>query len=181
MTHTRLHLSDADWISLRDMNHAITGQIRAKLPPDWQLPEEDIQGAVYDTFLRLLANYRHGAMSPLTYCQRYAESYTQRDLRREYKTLKNQLQACDLLEYQDEEGNIHEKYHEVRDGDVDALSVDGQKAVRVHMAAKEMLDRATPEDREIMEEIMQGRTYEEIARKRGVSATAIFKKLKKYR
>ena len=59
--------------------------------------------------------------------------------------------------------------------------MNGQKAVRVHMAAKEMLDRATPEDRKIMDEIMQGRTYEEIARKRGVSTTAIFKKLKKYR
>ena len=111
MTHTRLHLTDADWLTLRNMNHAITGKIKNKLPPDWQLPKEDIQGAVYDTFLRLLANYREGTMSPLTYCQRYAEGYTQRDLRREYKTLKSQLQACDLLEYQDEDGNYHDNYH----------------------------------------------------------------------
>lgn len=61
-----------------------------KLPSDWCLTLEDIEGAVYGTFIKLLNNYESGAMSPTSYCYQFGEQYTYRDLMREYGKLKKQ-------------------------------------------------------------------------------------------
>ena len=49
-----VRLSDADWLKLRDFSKAITAKLRTKLPGDWYLSDDDIQGAVYGTFIKLL-------------------------------------------------------------------------------------------------------------------------------
>lgn len=81
-------LSDSDWLKLRDFSKAITASLKPKLPGDWYLSDDDIQGAVYGTFVKLLQGYRPGAMSPTSYCWQYAERWTYLTLMAEYRRLK---------------------------------------------------------------------------------------------
>lgn len=66
-------LSDADWLKLRDFSKVITANLKQKLPGDWYLSDDDIQGVVYGTFIKILRSYRPGAMSPTSYCWQFAE------------------------------------------------------------------------------------------------------------
>lgn len=61
-------LSDEQWMKLRDFSKVITASLRKKLPGDWYLPDEDIQGAVYGVFIKILQSYKPGVMSPTSYC-----------------------------------------------------------------------------------------------------------------
>ena len=117
----QLHLSHEDWDKLKDLNTIATNAIRRKLPPDWPLTSEDINGAVYDTIIHLLGIYRTGTMSPVSFCWAYAEQYTYRDLMREYSRLKRQVSLDDVTDDEDE------VRHEIGRGDVPELTVDGKK------------------------------------------------------
>lgn len=66
-------LSDADWLKLRDFSKSITASLKQKLPGDWYLSDDDIQGVVYGTFIKILRSYKPGAMSPTSYCWQFAE------------------------------------------------------------------------------------------------------------
>lgn len=117
----RLKLTDEDWRKLQDLNTVTTNSLRRKLPADWPLTSEDINGAVYDTIIHLLSIYKTGAMSPVSYCWAYAEQYTYRDLIREYRRLKAQVSLDGLIDDGDE------VRHEIGVGDVPALTVDGRE------------------------------------------------------
>lgn len=81
-------LSDSDWLKLRDFSKAITASLKPKLPGDWYLSDDDIQGAVYGTFVKLLSEYRSGARGPVSYCWQYGEVRTLGALMAEYRRLK---------------------------------------------------------------------------------------------
>lgn len=82
-------LTENDWLKLRDYNKQIALRVRAKLPGDWYLTLEEVEGAVYDSFIKLLASYRPGAMSAVSFCWKYAEKMTVQNLFKEYRRLKN--------------------------------------------------------------------------------------------
>jgi len=84
-----LRLTEKDWLKLRDFNKQIALRVRAELPGDWYLTAEDVEGAVYDVFIKLLGEYKPGAMSPTSYVYQYAEARALDMLMREYKRLKN--------------------------------------------------------------------------------------------
>jgi hypothetical protein len=44
---------------------------------------------VYDSFIKLLSEYRPGAMSAVSFCWQYAEKMTAQNLYKEYRRLKN--------------------------------------------------------------------------------------------
>ena len=102
-------LSDADWLKLRDYSKAITASLKRKLPGDWYLSDDDIQGVVYGTFIKILRSYRPGAMSPASYCWQFAEKAALQALLAEYRRLKKNV-PLDGLENppEDEYGERHE-------------------------------------------------------------------------
>ena len=115
-----LHLTDEEWDKLRDLNRVTTANLlRGKLPSDWGISEGDVSGAVYDTIIHLLQVYKPGSLSPVSYCWRYVEIYTLRDLLREYRHCKDQLVISDREDPEDEDGNVH---HEIGVGDVPGLT-----------------------------------------------------------
>lgn len=81
-------LSDSDWTKLRGYSLAITANLREKLPGDWGLSDDDIQGTVYGAFIKILHSYRPGVMSPASYCWKYGEKAALQILIREYRRLK---------------------------------------------------------------------------------------------
>lgn len=81
-------LTEQDWLKLNGFAERIAGQIEMKLPSDWRLTFEEIRSEVYGTFIKLLAGYRDGAMSPTTYCFQWAEKKTFDALMREYGRMK---------------------------------------------------------------------------------------------
>ena len=118
----KIKLTENDWLKLRDFNKKIAVSIQKKLPSDWHLSIDDIEGAVYDAFIRLLNNYENGAMSATSYCWQYAERYAYRDLMREYARLKKQEEIVDW-DY-DEETDSEECRHRHGVYDAPALVVD---------------------------------------------------------
>ena len=43
-----LNLTEADWLKLHDFNKQIAKRIQMRLPSDWYLTLDEIEGAVYD-------------------------------------------------------------------------------------------------------------------------------------
>jgi len=83
-------LTEKDWMKLRDFNKQIALRVQARLPGDWYLTLEEVEGAVYDAFVRLLSEYRPGAMGPTSFCWQYGEARAYGSLMREYRRLKSQ-------------------------------------------------------------------------------------------
>ena len=120
-TEKTVMLSDADWLKLRDFSKAMAARLKKRLPCDWYLPVEDVQSAVYGTFIKLFNSYRPGAMSVTSYCYQYAERWTYLTLMAEYRRLKNQddLDAVYGEDFDDEPCR-----HRYGSAEVKALSVD---------------------------------------------------------
>ena len=116
-------LGEAEWLKLRDYNKIITAHIMPKLPADWYLTADDVEGAVYDTIIKLLAAYRDGAQSPTSYVWQYAERYTYRDLMREYGKIK----LHDAIEDSTEGEDGYTVRHETGRGYVPELAVDDRE------------------------------------------------------
>ena len=171
----RLHLTSADWDKLKGFNASITRRILSTLPGDYYLTPEDVSWAVYDTIIHLLATYREGSQSPLSYVWQFAERYTRRDLLREYWRSAKYIHLDDLRE--DDDGTQERDYGR---GDVSALTVDEREAQEIKDEMRLLLERATPEDRNIMMRIMQGDTQESIAADMGITQRAVSKRLKRY-
>ena len=110
-----LKLSDADWLKLRKFSKAISAKLKTRLPCDWYLTQDDIQSAVYGTFIKLLQSYRPGTMSPASYCWQYGERATYSTLMREYRRLKDQLPLDDVENPSDEEdGECTERHQHAK-------------------------------------------------------------------
>lgn len=166
----RLRLSEADWLKLRDYAKAMSTKIQKKLPEDWTLDLNEIEGAVYDTFIHYLNNYKDGAMSPVSYCYRFAELATFRDLIREYKQLKQQ----DTLDSLREDGREYGK------GYVKSLVVDDTQTLETKLQANELLDKMPKLDRMIAQMIMEGKSLRQISEEVGLDKMTIQRRMKKY-
>lgn len=92
----KTRITEADWLKLRDYNKVIAKNLKKRIPVDWDLSLEDLESAVYGTFVKLFDLYESGAMSLVSYCWQFAEQYTYRDLIREYRKLKQQKTLDDL-------------------------------------------------------------------------------------
>lgn len=121
-----MKLTEQDWLKLRDFNKKIAASIQQKLPDDWAITREDIEGAVYDTFIKLLAKYKPGALSATSWCWQHGEKWTLTNLLAEYKKLKNQVTLDDLYgEDKDDDEPCNHKYGR---GEVKSLTVDDRES-----------------------------------------------------
>ena len=177
--HMNIRLTEKDWLKLRDFNKLISNKIRQRLPEDWQLTFDEIESAVYDTFIKLLNNYVEGAMSPTSYCFQFAEKYTYRDLIREYRRLKNQ-ETLDAL-YSEDKDDDKPCRHKHGIGEVPALTVDERDSLDRKLETKQLLEKMTKLDRMIAELIMDGKSYRDVADEIGMSQVAVMKRMKKYK
>lgn len=149
-----------------------------RLPADWYLSLDEIEGAVYDTFIKLLNNYEEGAMSPTSYCHQFGERYTFRDLMREYRKLKRQ-ETLDVI-YGEDKDDDEPCYHKYGIGDVPSLSVKDDDKLENRDSVSEIMGKANLIDKTIMNLVMEGKTLREIGEEVGLSKDAISKRLKKY-
>lgn len=171
-------LNEQDWLKLRDFNKIIAKQIQPRLPSDWYLTIEDIEGAVYDTFIKLLNNYKEGAMSPTSYCWQFGEKWTYQTLIAEYKKLKSEVNIDEL--YGEDKDDDEPCRHKYGVGDVPALTVDEREEQNVHDEVQALMNKANLIDRTIMQMVMEGKTLREIGSELGLSQVAVQKRLKKY-
>jgi len=142
-----MKLNENDWMKLRDFNKQIARRIQMRLPADWCLTLDEIEGAVYDTFIKLLNNYKEGAMSPTSYCYQFGEQYTYRDLIREYRRLKKQ-ETLDAL-YGEDNDDDEPCRHEYGEGDVPSLTVDDREKHDDEIEVNEILAKMPKLDKMI--------------------------------
>ena len=173
-----LNLTEADWLKLRDFNKQIAKRIQMRLPSDWYLTLDEIEGAVYDTFIRYLNAYEPGAMSPTSYCYQFGEMATYRDLIREYRKLKSQ-ETFDAL-YGEDKDDDEPCRHIYGEAEVKPWSVDERESLQDKLEVSEMMDKMPKLDKMIAEMLMEGKSYREIAEDIGLSAMACQKRMKKY-
>lgn len=163
MKHIRL--TEKDWLKLNDFAKIFAKKIRKQLPADWGIEEDEIQGAVYDTFLSLLANYKPGAMSPTSYCYEFGCKVTLTALMREYAKLKRQVQ---LVEDNDDD----EVHHEYVEADIDEY-----KSLAAHLEDKDLFEQVikTADDNGLgdVARMLGTHTQAEIAKELGISQPAV--------
>lgn len=174
----KLNLSEQDWLKLRDFNKIIAKQIQSRLPSDWYLTIEDIEGAVYDTFIKLLNNYKEGAMSPTSYCWQFGEKWTYQTLIAEYKKLKNEVNIDELYSDDKDDELCRHKYGV---GEVQALTVDQREQQMVKDEVKNIYEKANKLDKMIIDMVLEGKNITEVAKEVGISARQIYRRLQKYR
>lgn len=178
MNMKNLNLNEEDWLKLRDFNKQIARRIQMRLPIDWHLTLDEIEGAVYDTFIKLLNNYRKGAMSPTSYCYQFGEKWTYQTLMSEYGKLKQQ-DTFDALYGEDKDDNKPCK-HKYGEGEVKPLTVDESDKLDLMFEANEILSQMPKLDRMIAQMIMEGYTYEHIAKSLGIDRKTAMRRMKKY-
>lgn len=121
-----MKLTEQDWLKLRDFNKKIAVSIQQKLPSDWAITREDIEGAVYDTFIKLLAKYKPGALSAASWCWQHGEKWTLTNLLAEYRRLKKQVTLDDL--YGEDKNDDEPCNHKYGIGEVESLTVDDRES-----------------------------------------------------
>lgn len=131
---------------------------------------------MYDSFIKLLSEYRPGAMSAVSFCWQYGEMRTYVNLMREYRRLKNQFQVEEDFDGDDDP----EQPRQYGDGDVKALSTDEREKRDAAMIAGDIVRKAKPEDKEAMQLFMEGHTLEEIGERLGIDKSAVLKRFRKY-
>ena len=99
-----LKLNEHDWMQLKDYSKIFAVEIRKKLPAEWSITIEDIEGSVFDTFIYLLGNYKDGAMSPVSYCYQFGLLKTYNRLMAEYN--KHKHTRTDIEPYESMENNL---------------------------------------------------------------------------
>lgn len=173
-----LQLNENDWLKLRDYNKVIATRIMMRLPSDWCLTSDEVEGAVYDTFIKLLNNYKDGAMSPTSYCYQFGEKWTYQTLMSEYHRLKKQ----DILDalYGEDKDDDEPCRHKYGEGDVATLTVDEREKRDSAISVKEILDKMPKLDQMIAEQIMEGHSYDEIAKSLGIDRKTAMRRMKKY-
>ena len=117
-------VSRDDWDKLSDYADIAAREIKSALPADWGITVEEIASYVLGVIAHLIDTYKQGATSLTSYCYIYAKPYAKRDLIREYRRLKRQIDISNYLDPDDEDGNTR---HEHGKADVQAITVDGNK------------------------------------------------------
>lgn len=153
----KLNLTHTDWLKLNDWNNILAKEIQQSLPFDWQLTLDEISSYIFDTYISLAKLYKEGAMSFTSYCYRYTKQYTLRKLLIEYRRLKAQENDFDISEIKNKETNLSTK-----------------------LFCKDLIEKMPKLDQMIATRIMEGYSYEEIAKEIGLSKMAITKRMRKY-
>lgn len=111
-----MEIKEDTWLKLNEYAKKIARMIQKKLPSDWPLGIEEIQSEVYQTFIKLIDNYKDGAMSVESWCWRYGEKATLKKLHDEYNRLKKQDTLYAIGELDDgDDGDVVK--HNVSRGD----------------------------------------------------------------
>lgn len=171
----KLHLTNADWLKLKNYNEIFAKEIQQSLPVDWPLTLDEISGSIYDTYISLAKLYKEGAMSFTSYCYRYAKQYTLRDLIREYKKLKQQ-DILFAIEPEEDEFKIKHQYGIYEFPDTKNIT----ETIEQQDVLKDAYDKANKIDKLIMEMIYNGYSYEEIAKDLGLNKMDITRRMRKY-
>lgn len=171
-----LNLSNDDWLKLKYYNEIISKEVQKKLPNDWQLSLDEISSYVYDTFFRLAKTFRKGQCSFTSYCFKYATLCTLNVLFREYNKLKNQQTLFDIEEPEEDDYIVKHQIIEY------AISndKDDEQVFYTKLFCNELLEKMNETDRHIAESIMNGHSYEEIAKELGTNKMEITRRMKKY-
>lgn len=167
-----------EWIKLCDYARISARHLNRKLPMDWDLSVDEIQGKLMDTVLHLIDIYKAGGQSIVSYCYRLMEITTYRNLMQEYKRIKRNLEIVD--DNRDDDDN--EVKHQIGIGDVKALTVrDFGYKLETRDEVSVIIKKTDETGRKICDMIMNGNNQYEIARELGISQQAVAKRIKKMR
>ena len=172
----KLNLSTADWLKLKSYNEIISKEVQKKLPSDWQLSIDEISSYVYDTFFRLSKNFKQGECSFTSYCYKYAKLCTLNVLFREYNKLKNQQTLFDIEEPEEDDYIVK---HQIVEYDI-SNDKDDEQVFYTKLFCNELLEKMNETDRHIAESIMNGHSYDEIAKELGTNKMEISRRMRKY-
>ena len=160
----RYNLTASDWTKLQDYATIFSREILEKLPEDYIITLTEVQSAYFDSIFHLAEIYRKNpqddgfSLSFTSYCYKYAKTHTLRNLYREYRRLKHQEAEYDLADISSKELSMSTK-----------------------LFCDDLLERMDENDRHIAEMIMEGYSYEEIAKELGTNKMDISRRIKKYR
>lgn len=160
-----LRLTEQDWLKLRDYCKHTAQDVMRKLPADWYLPAEEVESAVFDSIIKLLHVYKPGPMSPVTWCWRYMEKQTLRDLFKEYRRMKSQVGLEELD---------------------NPFAAPPSKSARKSVEERDLVAKASELAEThglgaVVEDLKDGRTEREMADSLGVTQQAVHKKVEKLR
>lgn len=164
-----------EWLKLYDYIKISARNIKRKMPVDWDLSVEDIQGKLMDTVLHLIETYKAGGQSFVTYCYRLMEITTYRNLIQEYSRLKRNVQIV-------EDNDDDEIKHQIGIGYVTPLTVrDLGDRLEARDNVKTIMYKTDKIGRKICDMVMNGMNQGEIAKELGISQQAVAKRLIKMR
>lgn len=115
-------------------------------------------------------------MSAVSYCWMFGEKWTYLTLMREYRRLKKQ-DTIDVLPDEDDDEAPRASKNPLG---IKALTVDERAERELDDDVNCVMDKATPQDKRIMQLVMQGWPLEEIGQLIGISKMAVSKRIKKY-
>ena len=151
------NLTSNDWKKLYKWSGNFAKEIRQKLPSDIELTDDEIKSYVFESYLNLAKIYKEGDLAFTSYCYKWAKPYTLRKIQLEYNKLKKFAFGVDLSDLRTKETNISTK-----------------------LLCDDLLEKMDKKDRRIAEMIIQGFSYEEIAKKFGTNKMAITRRMRKY-
>ena len=146
-----------DWKKLYKWSGNFAKEIRQKLPSDIELTDDEIKSYVFESYLNLAKNYKQGDLAFTSYCFKWAKQYTLRKIQLEYVKLKKFEIGVDLSDLRTKETNISTK-----------------------LLCDDLLEKMDDKDKHIAEMIMNGFSYQEIAKELGTNKMDISRRMRKY-
>lgn len=173
-----MQITNELWAKLEPHVENTVAYIKSKLPKDWKLEHNEILSEVYLTCVELLAKYRKSSVSPVSWCCMYDGKKTLKKLYSRYHSLKKLDTLYALGEIDDgDDGDVVKRYvtrgiaEEPKDL---AEQLEMNDLVSVILAGASFLDKET------MQMIKEGYSYDEISKKVGISKGEITKRMKKH-
>ena len=151
------NLTSNDWKKLYKWSGIFAEEIRQKLPSDIELTDDEIKSYVFESYLNLAKIYKQGDLSFTSYCFKWAKQYTLRKIQLEYDKLKKFAFGVDLSDLRTKETNISTK-----------------------LLCDDLLEKMDETDKHIAEMIIQGFSYQEIAKELGTNKMEITRRMRKY-
>ena len=146
-----------DWKKLYKWSEDFAKEIRQKLPSDLELTENELKSYVFESYLNLAKIYKDGDLAFTSYCYKWAKQYTLRKIQLEYDKLKKFAFGVDLSDLRTKETNISTK-----------------------LLCDDILEKMDKKDRRSAEMIIQGFSYQEIAKELGTNKMEISRRMRKY-
>lgn len=186
-------LSEKDWNTLAKYAKIIATAILKKLPVDWNLEFDEVEGVIFDSFVKIIQSYNpNGTCSVASYCWKYAGKMALTTLLKEYRRQKSidTLYAINCLDDgkddDDDEGHIRHKIIKDADFSVDlknpaAIYEENEtKQEKQHMT-KKIIDFAYDNGYGELATLLMFKSEREIAEQLGISQPAVHKKIEKFR